>query len=226
MCEVPPRRLRPAIRPERVILALVAVAALFFGLFLQGVTALVVLGLGAALLVGAVLFPVVRDVEFGFPSGVKISTALRNREQELREAFDAQRGDLNLYAQLLCDDLAVAVMLLEAAWAKTAAEWRGHVTPYLRLYVLCTLIHLLDAHERWAVPGTADAERRDTVANFSSPLTALPTPIRMVVVLHEFADLDVEQIAEMTERTVTEVTAYLRTARGALNRPGIGGGAP
>ena len=226
MCEVPPRRVRPAIRPERVILALAAAALIVPGLFLQGVTALVLLGLGAALLVGAVLFPVVRDAELGFPSGVSISTALRNREQELRDAFDAQRGDLNLYAQLLCDDPAVAAMLLEAAWAKTAAEWRGHVTPYLRVYVLCALIHLLDAHARGAVPGITDAERRDTVANVSSPLAALPTPIRMVVVLHEFADLDVEQVAEMTERSVTEVTAYLRTARAALNRPGIGGGAP
>jgi hypothetical protein len=221
MCEVPPRRLRPAIRPERVLLALVAAALLGTGLFLDGLTALVVLGLGGALLIGAVLFPVVRDVEFGFPSGVKISTTLHNREQELREAFDAQRGDLALYAQMLCDDPAVAAMLLEAAWAKTAAEWRGPVTPFLRLYVLCMLVHLHDAHNRWAGPVEAP---QDGAAGHSSPLTALPTSIRTVIVLHEFAELEVAQIAEMTDRTAAEVTAELQTARAALSRPSIGGG--
>ncbi|MFE7629037.1 hypothetical protein [Kocuria sp. NPDC057446] len=95
------------------------------GLDLHPISESVSLGLGAAILVLTVVFPAIREVECGFPSGVKISAALRDREEELGKAFDSQKGDLELYAQLLCEDLSLSAELLEASWAKTAATWRG-----------------------------------------------------------------------------------------------------
>lgn len=74
------------------------------GLFGLGIYGLGLIAIGTALLISAVVLPSVKEVEFGFPMGVKVTTAVSNREEALRQEFDRQRSDLELCAQLLCDD--------------------------------------------------------------------------------------------------------------------------
>ncbi|MGC5224682.1 hypothetical protein ACPW96_19125 [Micromonospora sp. DT81.3] len=223
---MPPRSFRAAIRPERVILAVLAIAAIVAGFVLGAlrdfnITGLVVLGLGTAALFAAVLFPAIRDIEFGFPSGIRVSTALRDREQELFHAFTSQRGDFTLYAQLLCADPAVAAALLEAAWAKTAAEWRGPVTPHIRAYVMCVFVHLVESHERWTEGPSPDPPAPMPP---SGSLSSLTLAQRTVVVLREFAELPLAQVASITERPLEDIAADLRSAQAIIGGRSIEGG--
>lgn len=229
MCEVPPRRLRAALSPARVVLAVIGTAVIIAGLLevfdLEGLPKAVILGLGLAILVLTVVFPAIREVECGFPSGVKISAALRDREEELGKAFQSQKGDLELYTQLLCEDASLSAELLEASWAKTAATWRGPVTPELRLYVLCVFVQLLGSHHRWVTPAARNRPPGDSGPVSTTPLNALSLEERIVVVLREFVNLPSTQIAALTDRPVAAVRQDLETARAVLDDFSQGGGA-
>ncbi len=154
------------------------------------------------------LFPLVSEVEFGFPVGIKVKAGAREREHRMRKTFEDHRGDVELCAHLLCAPPEAAAALVEAAWARTAGAWRGAVTPELRAYVLCELVQLAGAHERW-VSGPAE----DSPA---SPLARLTPPQRVAVVLHDFGGVPAAQIATMTGRPVEAVTGDLRVATSAL----------
>ena len=214
MCEVPRRTFRHAITPQRVVVLIVAVAAIWAALILPDGTislALLVLGIGA--LFAAVLFPAIRDVEFGFPSGVKVRASLEDRHEELSRAFTAQKGDFSLCAQLLCPEPEIATTLLEAAWSQTASEWRGPVTANLRPYVLCVFVHLLESHAKWA--GRASTLETQDAAPLN-PLLLLTLPARTVVVLREFAHLPLAEVANITERPLADIAADLRDAQATL----------
>lgn len=203
MCELPRRRLSAAVRPARVIAAAVGIALVAAAWFVPAQLSTVPIGAGSLLLLGAVL-PAVRDIELGLPGDIKLSAALAGRQSDVTSVFEQQRGDLQLCAQLLCGDPEQAKTLLEAAWARTAEVWRGPVTPQLRLYTLCVLVHLLERHEHWT-----QAETSQRVMNL---LASLPTPERVVVVLHDFASLTIAEIAGLTESTTTAVAERLQRA--------------
>jgi DNA-binding CsgD family transcriptional regulator len=215
MCELPPRRAREAFPPTRIALAVTAVAIVVVGLRIEDYSGVLVVGLGLAVLATAVLFPVVKQVECGFPAGVKITAGVRDRQEELRRAFEQQKGELQLCTQLLCNDPGVAARLLETAWARVAAKWRGPVTTALRLYLLCVVIELLDSDRQWfARPGPEGS---------ATPLEALSPRQRTAVVLREFLDLSPAEIAGIMDRSEADVTADLRSARTVLD---LHGGTP
>ncbi len=216
MCEVPTRTWRSAMRPVRVLLGVAAIAAAVVGAVVAGAVGTTLVAVAAALLLAAVTLPVVREVELGFPSGVRVTTAVQDRKEEFRNALADQRQDLSLVANLLCDDPETAARSLEAAWSRSVAKWRGSVTPELRVFVLCTLVHLLEAQGKWL---TAP----DVAAHEDTPLSALPPAQRTAVVLHEFAELSSHQIALMTGRSATDVDAALAAAERTLTARGPGG---
>lgn len=204
MCDLPPRRLRGVITPTRILLTLVAVATVAGGMRMQDFPGILVLGFGLALLVVAVLFPTIKQVECGFPAGVKFTAALQDREDELQDAFERQKGELAIVTHLLCDDAALATQLLEAAWSRTAATWRGPVTPgELRVYVLCLFVHMLDAHRHIGGAGL---------------LSALAPLERTVFVLQEFMDLSAAEIAALTGQPSADVSRSLSAAQDLLDR--------
>jgi len=221
MCEVPRRSWRRALHPWRVVLGVFALACVVVGALLPRAVGLVVAALGAALLVAAVLGPVIRQVEFGFPSGVKISTAVRDREEELRRVFEGQSGELELCAQLLLDDPATAKRLLEAAWSRTTSTWRGPAAPEIRIYVLCTLVQLSIAELRWKGGQQGSPAQAQT-----TPLSTLTFSERVVVVLRDFARLSNVQIAQITERALEDVERDWRQAELAVAESGQPGGTP
>lgn len=204
MCDLPDRRFRAVLTPTRVLLAVVAVGAVVVGMRTPNLAGLGMIGLGLALLVIAILFPIIKQVECGFPSGVKVTAALRDREDELRRAFASQRDDLGMSTHLLCGDPALATQLLEAAWSRTATSWRGPVIPEeLRIYVLCVFVQMLNAHRRVV----------DT-----NLLAVLGPQEKTAFVLHEFGGLTVAQISELTERPSVDVAQSLSTAQVLLDR--------
>lgn len=215
MCELPKRRFLGAVRPARVIAAVLGLAAVGVGLFVPALLSAVPIGAGALALVAAVV-PAVRDVELGLPGNIKFSAALSGRQQDMATVFEQQRGDLQLCAQLLCGDPEKAKALLEAAWARTAEVWRGPVTPQLRLFTLCTLVHLLEREEYWQAPAGLPSSGRPSRAGKAKPATtllgALPAPERVAIVLHDFASLTVAEIAGLTESTTTAVAERLTHA--------------
>ncbi|NOJ61284.1 hypothetical protein [Arthrobacter sp. 260] len=221
MCEVPRRSWRPSFTPKRLALGVSGVALILagvlwpldspgnglpgLGILELGLYGLGLIVLGTALILAAVVLPVVKEVEFGFPLGIKVTTAVSSREDSLRQEFDRQRSDLELCAHLLCDDPAVAQRLLEASWSKATAVWRGPVTGDLRTYVICLLVKLVSADRRW--------NRREIHSNDDggSLLSSLDLAERIAVVLHDFAGLSSGQIATLTDRSIDQVRADLRS---------------
>lgn len=205
MCEVPQRSWRALWRPQRIALALAAVVTAVVGGYVETTVGLVLIAAGAGLLLLAVVLPAVTEVELGFPAGVKVVAAARQRENQLRAALTDHRGDLELCARLLSGDPEAGPRLLEAAWAQATVRWRGPVGPELRTYVLCVLVQLVHAHLRWA--GAAPA---------AGPLGGLGWDERAAVVLHEFAGLSVPEMATLLGRPAGEVAHRLQTAEATL----------
>ena len=214
MCELPKRRFLPSLNPLRLVLAVLAVAVVAAGWLLPELVSAIPIGAGLLTLVAAVLLPAVKEIEFGLSPGFKLSPALKDREAELRSVFESQRGDMEYCAHLLCQNPDTARELLEAAWSQAASAWRGPVTPQLRVYALCVLVRLIRKHETWTRPagGSGAPPLPD-----AGPLARLALDARIVVVLHEFANLTFAEIAGMTGRTTPEVTGAL-TQAAALTR--------
>ncbi|OJF84652.1 hypothetical protein NS14008_24660 [Nocardia seriolae] len=142
---------------------------------------------------------------------MKIVTAVRRRTDELRRVFEEQKSDLHLCAGLMCDEPEAATAMLEAAFARAIAAWRGPPNPALRVYVLCSFVHLLTARDTWV--------RRGAGQNAAgTPLATLPLPTRIAVVLREFANLPVADIAVIVGRTADDVTRDLARAAAELER--------
>jgi hypothetical protein len=207
MCELPSRSWRDAVTPSRVATAAAALIAAATGLLVSGPASLGLFAFGAILFVAAVVLPSVQELEFGFPAGFKVVTAVRDREAALRQVFETHRPGFELAANLLCDDSAVAAKLLEAAWGRAASTWRGPVTPELHDYVLCTFAHLLTAHEHWT-PRREAADATSTV----SQLQRLELTTRIVVVFHEFVEVPLPRLASMVGRTVEQMQVDLLAA--------------
>ncbi len=203
MCDAPPRSWRSAWQPRRIALGAVALVMVVVGALSDGPARWALVAVAGALVVSAVVLPTVREVEFGFPVGLKVTAATRSRDEELRHAFDEQKGQLSLCARLLCDDPEVSARLLEAAWSRAVVLWRGPVDPYLRLLVVCLLVELSLAHDRWDPPATRPG-----------PLGSLDTAQRVAVVLHDFAGLSFAEIAAIAGSTPEDAVAALRA--GAL----------
>ncbi|MDJ0313089.1 sigma factor-like helix-turn-helix DNA-binding protein [Arthrobacter sp. H35-D1] len=222
MCDVPKRKWQSVLRPARLLLSLLAAAIVIAGWQIPNTLGLVPMGIGIVLFVVVILLPSVREIELGFPTGVKVLAAVRNRRQELSTEIRGDSGELELCAQLLCDDPVLAASLLESAWAKTTATWRGPITEETRLYILCVLVKLLDSHRKWAqLPAPNNAAPTPVAA-----LASLSPTQRVVVVLHEFADLPLSQIASITGSSLRQTAATLNAAEAAVNRLASGGTGP
>ena len=212
MCELPARSWRDALTPGRVLTGLAALLMMGVGLVGGFGAGLAIIGVGAALLVAAVVLPSIQQMEFGIPTGVRVVTAVRDREGAFRNSFESQRPDFELVANLLCSDPATAARLLEAAWAKAAATWRGPVTADLRPYVLCCFAHLLTAHDHWT--RTQD----NAEVQPATPLAGLELATRIVVVFREFAEIPAERLSSMVGRSVEQIEMDLLAAEAALAR--------
>lgn len=213
VCEQPARSWRDVAPPRRLVLAGVAVVLLGSAVVVgrsdaPGVVAWGLLALGSFTLLAAVVLPTVQAVELGFPVGLKVSAAVRDRSAQLRDVFEDQRGQLELCAHLLCDDPAAAARLIEAACSRASDTWHHPVGPAVRPYVLCLLFHLLEEHHRLRPASGGDAT--------ASRLSRLDYSARQVVVLSSFLDLSCVAVAALLGRTEDEVQGVLAAAQQAL----------
>ena len=207
MCELAPRSWRTSVRPTRVALTLAAIAAVVAGVVVGGLQGLILVAISAALLLWAVVLPVVREVEFGLPYAVKVVAAVEDRETKLRAQMGSNRAELELWCQLMCDDAERAASILAAAWSRTASEWRGPIHAGIRVHVLCLFVHLLLVDARWG-PNSKVAD--------AGPLSELGAAERAVVVLSEFAGLPTEVVGRLTGRSSEQVHEALRHGEDVL----------
>lgn len=215
MCELPKRRWRSSLTPVRLVLAILALAAIVAGWLVPDLLSALPIGAGLLTLAVAVLMPAIREIELGASPSIKLAPALKDREDELRSVFERQRGDMEYCAHLLCDNPETARRLLEAAWSQCTNAWKGPVTPQLRVYTLCVFVELLKKHEHWLQ--SRDGQKKKRKAS-QSPLARLPYDERVAVVLHVFANLTVGEIAGMTDRPALEVGKSLAAAEEKTNR--------
>lgn len=224
MRDIAERRLLSVMRPGRVVILLAALFLVILGWQLSTSLYLIVLVLVLAALMTAVLLPAIREAEFGFPRGVKDSAVLRKRREELEFAFESQHEELELCAQLICDDPDEAAELLEAAWARTAAAWRGPVNPGIRNVVLHELVHLGRAARRKAGPPGDSRQGNRAGGRTHSLLGLLTFDDRAAVVLHDFADLSTAEIARIAgipeQQIMAAVNRFPYIAEGARDDPG------
>jgi hypothetical protein len=218
MCEQPARSWRDIATTKRLVLALVALGSMAGAGVVnrstdQTVVAVALLVFGGFVLISAVVMPTVQQVEFGLPVGLKVTAAVNDRATQLTAAFEAQRGELELCAQMLCDDPAVASRVLEAAWSRASATWHHPIGSSLRPYVLCLLLHLLSENQRLASSATSGPSAR-------TPLSSLDFAARRLVVLKSFLDLDAAQMATLLGKPPGEVEAELEAAEQLLNSHG------
>jgi hypothetical protein len=188
------------------------VAGIFFPPKISNISniGITLIGAGAALLLAAVVLPAVSQVEFGIPSGFKITALARDREEKLRQVFERQRPDLETCAKFLCDDPKTAGELLTAAMARATLDWRGPIDPEIRIYVLCWFVHRLTAHNL-----LAGMEQPATAGDH--PLSELTTIQRVVVVLtSKLADVPIEEVADMVGLSPAQAQAELSRAEKVL----------
>jgi hypothetical protein len=220
MCEAPPRPWRDFIRPWRVSLMVGSGALIVVGIATSThLTGLTLIGLGCLVVVTAGLMPAISQLEYGIPSVFKVVVAVANRAEELNREFSEQRPQLQLTANLLCDDPALANDLLSAAIAEATKRWRGPVSAATDVYALCWFVHRLKAH--CLLTGSPPLE---TVPAANQVLAALTQTQRIVMVLKVYADLSVEDIAEMVNLSPVEVDAQITEAQAALDAAGARGG--
>jgi hypothetical protein len=215
VCRVPKRRWRRLLRPVPLVVSAAALAVVFAGWALPSPLGSVLMVIGCLALFLFVFLPALWEIEFGFPAHMKPSTALEEREEELLLAFESQKEELEICAHLLNSDPSQASELLEAAWTRTAATWRGRVTPDVRIYTLCVFYQLLGTHSQ---KGTRTGKLTEGQAKefFDLP----PADDRAIVVLHEFANLSAPQIARIVGSSRAQVETALDRINNRLGRAG------
>jgi len=228
MCELPKRRWRSSLTPLRLVLAVLAVAAIVAGWLVPDLLSALPIGAGLLTFAVAVLMPAIREIELGASPSIKLAPALKDREDELRSVFERQKGDMEYCAHLLCDNAETARSLLEAAWSQSTNAWKGPVTPQLRVYTLCVFVELLKKHEHWlqSREGKTKGTKGPKTKNGKPPLARLSFDERVAVVLHVFANLTVGEIAGMTDRPALEVGKSLAAAEEKTNRLALEEGRP
>jgi hypothetical protein len=220
VCEPPPRQWREFLSPRRVLLGVAALSLLVAGIFFppkinDGIT---LIALGGVLLV-AVIVPAVSQVEFGIPSVFKVTAPVRDRVEKVRQVFEEQRDDLELYAGKLCDDPATASKLLNAAIARATLDWRGPIDRgEIRTYVLCWFVHRLMRETRLA----GMEQPATTAAN--NPLSELTTIQRVVVVFTEYGEVPIDELADMVGLSPAEAQAEVSRWEKAREDAGRRGG--
>lgn len=215
MCELPKRASREFVPISRLVYTACSLVAIAGGVAAGRVweskeLAWALICLGGLFLVLAVVLPTVQQLEIGLPVGLRVVAAVQDRDTKLRAAFESQRGELELCAQLLCADPALAGQLLGAAWTQTTTDWRRPVGPALRLYAWCVFLRLIIESERLAVASSATGSSRTT------PLDTLDFHARILVVLHSFANLTSEEISTLLGRGRETVEAELEAAEVVL----------
>ncbi|WP_082972553.1 sigma factor-like helix-turn-helix DNA-binding protein [Mycobacterium sp. 1245852.3] len=220
MCQTPPRPWRDFVRPWRVALMAGASGLILAGVATSGhVTALTLIALGCVVVVTAGVMPAITQLEYGIPSLFKVVVAVANRGEELRREFSEQRPQLQVTANLLCDDPAMANDLLSAAIAEATKRWRGPVSAAADVYALCWFVHRLTAYSR-----LTGSPPPDTVPAANRALGRLSQTQRIILVLATYADLSVEDIADMVHLPPVEVDAYIAQADAALAAADVPGG--
>jgi hypothetical protein len=220
MCQTPPRPWRDFVRPWRVALVVGAGGLIVVGIVTSGhVTGLTLITLGCVVVLTAGVMPAITQLEYGIPSLFKVVVAVANRGEELRRELSEQRPQLQVTANLLCDDPALANDLLSAAIAEATKRWRGPVSAATEVYALCWFVHRLTAYSR-----LTGSPPPDTFPTANRALAGLSQTERIIMVLTVYADLSVEDVADMVNLPPVEVDAHIAQAEAVLDAADVRGG--
>lgn len=208
MCKTEPRRWTDLCQPRIMLPVAVAISAAAAGPFVRSPMLLGVLAVVGLVALTLALFPAIKQVEFGLPSGLRITADLTRREEELARTFEVQRPIFEECASLLCDDPEVGKRLMETAIAQATLKWRGPVHQSIQTFTLCWFVHALMAHSRLTLtgqPGTGP-----------NPLSRLTQVQRVAAVLSAFAEVGIDDLSDMLGLTPSQVQTELLIADGVL----------
>ncbi|ORB60382.1 hypothetical protein BST43_02205 [Mycobacteroides saopaulense] len=208
MCKTEPRRWTDLLQPRIMLPVAVAIAAAAVGPFVRSPMLLGVLAFVGLLALTLALFPAIKQVEFGLPSGLRITADLTRREEEMSQTFEVQKPIFEECASLLCDDPELARRLMETAIAQATLKWRGPVHPSIQTFTLCWFVHALIAHSRLTMTGQPSSG--------PNPLSRLTQVQRVATVLSAFAEVGIDDLADMLGLTPAQVQDELRAADGVL----------
>ncbi len=208
MCKTEPRRWTDLFQPRIMLPVAAAISAAAAGPFVRSPMLLGVLAVVGLVALTLALFPAIKQVEFGLPSGLRITADLTRREEELARTFEVQRPIFEECASLLCDDPEVGKRLMETAIAQATLKWRGPVHQSIQTFTLCWFVHALMAHSRLTLTGQPGAG--------PNPLSRLTQVQRVAVVLSAFAEVGIDDLSDMLGLTPSQVQTELHVADGIL----------
>lgn len=186
----------------------VAISAAATGPFVHSPMLLGVLAIVGLVALTLALCPAIKQVEFGLPSGLRITADLTKREEELERTFEVQKPIFEECASLLCDDPELGKRLMETAIAQATLKWRGPVHQSIQTFTLCWFVHALMAHFRLTMTGQPGAG--------PNPLSQLTQVQRVAAVLSAFAEVGIDDLSDMLGLTPSEVQTELRVVDGVL----------
>ncbi len=139
------------------------------------------------------------------------------------EFFEVQFPALAGYCQRLTRDEQVARDIAQESLVRLFSRWRSVRQPRAWVYLVAT--NLIRDH--WSKGKRHDGAMRQLSESAQSSVAGpdhgvrdavdrLPARLRTTVLLHYFADLPIESVAELTQRPVGTVKQRLHEARGRL----------
>lgn len=208
MCKTEPRRWTDLFQPRIMLPIAVAISAAATGPFVHSPMLLGVLAIVGLVALTLALCPAIKQVEFGLPSGLRITADLTKREEELARTFEVQKPIFEECASLLCDDPKLGKRLMETAIAQATLKWRGPVHQSIQTFTLCWFVHALMAHSRLTMTGQPGSG--------PNPLSQLTQVQRVAAVLSAFAEVGIDDLSDMLGLTPAEVQTELRVVDGVL----------
>lgn len=158
--------------------------------------------------------------------GAATLAGVRGREEDFRAFYSEHYPALAGYCWTLVGDRDLAHDLAQEAFTRMLARWLRVEEPRAYLYIVATNLARRAWRSRSRDAHTVLALGRDRVVDIAGPdaaaigvrtaVGALPRRLREVVLLHYFADLPVNEVAQAVGRPAGTVKRQLSEARALL----------
>jgi DNA-directed RNA polymerase specialized sigma24 family protein len=177
--------------------------------------ALIGTGCGAVLL--GVLLPITAQAEIGT---FKFTRAASATEGTFQPFVASMRSQLDRVAMLVCGNKSEGKALVERTLGRAYLDWRNLVAEEREAYVYCTLFSAIER----TLPlseGVVEKSNGDTTPEneliLLASLSKLPLRLRAAWVLHAYALLDEDKIAQALSISPQQINQHIQAAKDQLD---------